>query len=199
MCMSLHLTINHLTSSHDISWHNQFLSACTCTVCYYQYSGMHTVQVRVIHYSVVTLSLSNPQAVIIWACVPVLIIVCLLILLTVYFICICCCCCCQQHEKRSKASKGCCGFLVTLLILLSLWVHTTKHLFSSLTTQIHIRWCVFTELATQATSLKLTHHTCNSNYYVIVLNSWLNPHGACECVWSHNGEWSVATVTVRCT
>ncbi len=72
---------------------------------------------------VVNLSLSLDavsQAVVIWACVPILIVICLFILMAVYWICLCCCCCCQNHDKRSKALKGTCAMLIIILVLVSL-------------------------------------------------------------------------------
>jgi hypothetical protein len=51
------------------------------------------------------------EAVIIWACVPILICVCILILMSIYFICVCCCCCCGGSREWGKKPKIGCGIL----------------------------------------------------------------------------------------
>jgi len=60
------------------------------------------------------------QAVIIWACVPILACVCLFILMSVYFICVCCCCCFGERKKRSNRPKVACGVLTSIMIVFCL-------------------------------------------------------------------------------
>lgn len=60
------------------------------------------------------------QAVIIWACVPILVCLCIFILMLVYYFCICCCCCCQEKKHRPKVVNISCAFFISLLIIFSL-------------------------------------------------------------------------------
>jgi hypothetical protein len=56
------------------------------------------------------------EAVIIWACVPILTCVCVLILMSIYFICVCCCCCCGGSRDWTRKPKVACG-IVNLSII----------------------------------------------------------------------------------
>ena len=67
---------------------------------------------------------TSKQAVIIWACVPILACVCLFILMSVYFICVCCGCCFGERKKRSNRPKIACGVLTSIMVVFCLWVQS---------------------------------------------------------------------------
>ena len=87
-----------------------------------KYYGPHTFTDS--HTSTHTLIHTSKQAVIIWACVPILACVCLFILMSVYFICVCCCCCFGERKKRSNRPKIVCGVLTSIMIVFCLWVQS---------------------------------------------------------------------------
>ncbi|KAL5473998.1 hypothetical protein EMCRGX_G028568 [Ephydatia muelleri] len=81
-----------------------------------------------------SVSLNYFQAVIIWACIPILVCVCLFILMSVYFILICCCCCCGVERGKSNTSRWACAVLQAIFMLFclalagaSFWAEVALH------------------------------------------------------------------------